>query len=322
VLRVGLPQGLLYYYYGDVWKGFLQELGVDVVISGATTRETLDCGNTLVEVCLPAKIYYGHACELRDKVDYLFVPRIVSVSRGEYSCPQIIGMPDMLRSVMHPAPPIIDVTVNMRRGGHQLYRAVTDVGRVCGKNATASLLAWCRAWRSRTRVRTKELGYSEGIRVALIGHRYILFDSQAGMNVIAKLENLGVEVLTPEMVAPREAGIAAGRVSKKVFWSNGYHLAGAAMYFMYSSRPLDGVIFLTCFACGPDAFIGEVIRHRAQMLNIPCMVLSLDEHTAENGLITRLEAFIDMLLRKEKNDCPETARKDFDRYCGGILSRE
>jgi predicted nucleotide-binding protein (sugar kinase/HSP70/actin superfamily) len=100
------------------------------------------------------------------------------------------------------------------------------------------------------------------------------------------------------MVTPQEASMVAKRLGKKIFWSNGYHLVGAAMTLMYSSCLLDGVIFMSCFSCGPDALIGEVIRHQALRINIPFMMLSLDEHTAEAGFITRIEAFVDMLHRR------------------------
>jgi predicted nucleotide-binding protein (sugar kinase/HSP70/actin superfamily) len=68
---------------------------------------------------------------------------------------------------------------------------------------------------------------------------------------------------------------------------------------MARKRSIQGIIFMTCFACGPDALVGELIRQQACQQNIPCMQLSLDEHTAEAGLITRLEAFTDMVKRRQ-----------------------
>jgi predicted nucleotide-binding protein (sugar kinase/HSP70/actin superfamily) len=42
------------------------------------------------------------------------------------------------------------------------------------------------------------------------------------------------------------------------------------------------------------------VRHRASEFKIPFLHLSLDEHTSEGGLVTRLEAFLDMVKRKKK----------------------
>lgn len=106
-VRIGLPRGLLYYQYGLVWEKFLHKLGAEVVISGDTTKATLNHGSVLDEVCLPVKVYFGHVYDLYKEVDYLFSPRLISVSARQYTCPKIIGMTDMLRSNFKNLPPII-----------------------------------------------------------------------------------------------------------------------------------------------------------------------------------------------------------------------
>jgi hypothetical protein len=59
-IRIGLPRGLLHYYYGRVWENFFHELGAEVVVSGETTKAMLNYGGILDEVCLPVKAYFGH----------------------------------------------------------------------------------------------------------------------------------------------------------------------------------------------------------------------------------------------------------------------
>lgn len=75
-------------------------------------------------------------------------------------------------------------------------------------------------------------------------------------------------------------------------------MAGAAMAFMKPDKPVDGIIFLTSFSCGPDALTSEIVSQHAHSNGIPYMLLTVDEHTAEAGFITRLEAFTDMLKRR------------------------
>lgn len=297
-VRVGLPQGLMYYQYGIVLERFLTELGAEVVLSGETSRQTLDCGSVLDEMCLPSKVFFGHVCHLRDKVDYLFLPRIVSISQGQYTCPKIIGMSDVLKSNAGKLPPIIDINVNMRQKSRQLYQAIVAAGRIFGQGVVASLCAWVRAWQYRRRPALLPLSEDGRPRVAVIGHPYILYDRQVSLDVLGRLNRLGIQVLTPEMVKESDVNKAAARLEKKLYWSSAYTVSGAALALMRSSQPISGIIFLTCFACGPDALIGEIIRQQAQHLNIPCMQLSLDEHTAEAGLVTRLEAFTDMIKRR------------------------
>lgn len=297
-LRIGVPQGLLHFQYGTVLERFLSELGAEVVLSGETSRNILDCGGVLDEMCLPTKVFYGHTCSLRDKVDYLFLPRLVSIRQGQYTCPKIIGMPDVLRNSAGKWPPIIDVNVDMRQNRRQLYQAVVTVGQLLGRGVATSLYAWFRAWQCRVRPQPIEWIYDGRPRIALIGHPYIIYDRQVSLGTLEKLAKLGMQTVTPEMVEPKQINRMAARLEKKLFWSNSHTIAGAAMALMAGTRPVQGIIFLTCFACGPDALVGELIRQQAGQLNIPCMQLALDEHTAEAGLVTRLEAFTDMVKRR------------------------
>jgi predicted nucleotide-binding protein (sugar kinase/HSP70/actin superfamily) len=279
----------------------LQELGAEVIVTGDTTKATLDYGSVLDEVCLPVKAYFGHVCQLYKEVDYLFAPRVISVAAGQYTCPKIIGMPDMLRSNINQLPPVLDVNVNLRQNKRSLYQAIVSVGHTLGRGAIPSLYAWYRAWKYRYQQQTLYQGETERQRVGLIGHPYIIYDRQLSMDIVNKLQGFGVDVITPEMVSSREAAAAAKILGKKIFWSNSHHMAGAALALMQSGHPVNGLIFMTSFSCGPDTLIGELINQHAQSLNIPCMLLAVDEHTAEAGFITRLEAFTDMLVRRKKS---------------------
>ena len=63
---------------------------------------------------------------------------------------------------------------------------------------------------------------------------------------------------------------------------------------------VDGVIALVAFGCGPDSLMISVVQHHANRLGKPFMTLTLDEHASETGLLTRLEAFLDMIQRRKK----------------------
>ncbi|EAX48922.1 conserved hypothetical protein [Thermosinus carboxydivorans Nor1] len=299
-MRIGIPRGLLYYQYGSLWERFLSELGAEVIVTGETTKATLDYGSALDEVCLPVKVYFGHVCDLcRQGVDALFTPRLVSVAAGQYTCPKIIGMPDMLRSNLPNLPPLIDCSVNLRRGARSLYQAIVGVGRLLGKGSLPTIAAWYRAWRYIHSIVPAASMPPQRRRVGLIAHPYLIHDRQISMRVLQRLQQLGVAVVTPDAVAARRAAAAAKTLGKKIFWSNSAHMAGAALSLMHEAPPVDGIIFMSSFACGPDALVGELISQRAHNRNIPCMLLTLDEHTAEAGFVTRLEAFTDMLLRRK-----------------------
>ena len=292
---IGIPKGLLYYQYGQLWEKFLTVMGAKIMVSNDTTKATLDYGAVLDDVCLPAKVFFGHVCELYRQVDYLFVPRIVSVAHGEYTCPKIIGMPDLLRSNIKDLPPVIDIDVDLRQHRRNLLQAVAACGKLLGKNAATSLCLWYKTRRDYHQTVRQPVYDKRKKQLALIGHPYIINDRLMSMDVLGKLERLGVSVVTSEMVTVKQADKAACSLKKKLFWTYGQHMVGAAMAFMQASRPVDGLIFLTSFACGQDALVGELIKQQAERYLIPAMVVTIDEHTAEAGFVTRLEAFTDML---------------------------
>ena len=73
-------------------------------------------------------------------------------------------------------------------------------------------------------------------------------------------------------------------------------MAGSGLYFDQDEH-IDGIVYLACFGCGQDSLIGEIIERR---MNKPFIMLTVDEHTGETGLLTRLEAFVDMIERQRR----------------------
>ncbi len=65
---------------------------------------------------------------------------------------------------------------------------------------------------------------------------------------------------------------------------------------------MDGVIGVMAFGCGPDSLMMDMVHRRAsQLQKAPFMCLTLEEHTSETGVITRLEAFLDMIDRRRRS---------------------
>ena len=110
---IGIPRALLYYRYGEFWQKFLSELGFAVRVSRPTSEETLarGLGKVSSEVCLPVKITAGHIEELKNSVDYLFLPRMVWLRDELYACPKMIGISDLARVTVRGACRVIAPTI-------------------------------------------------------------------------------------------------------------------------------------------------------------------------------------------------------------------
>ena len=41
-MKIGIPRGLLYYYYFPLWKTFYENLGFKIILSPETNKSILD----------------------------------------------------------------------------------------------------------------------------------------------------------------------------------------------------------------------------------------------------------------------------------------
>lgn len=313
--RVGIPRALLYYSYHPFWTEFFHQLEAETVLSPATNKEILDAGVRLAvdEACLPIKVFLGHVQALINSgVDYLFIPRLVAVERKAYICPKFLGLPDMAKACISLPVPMLKPNINLNGGRRQLWQAARETaeqigaGHVqAGRALVKAWLHWQRAggiswWRHRLRALQAQAESSRSLKVAVIGHPYNLYDEYINLGLLNQLDQLGVEVVTPEDVELAEAEAGAARMPKRLFWTLNRHLLGTALH-LADREDLDGMIHLSAFGCGPDSFTGEIITRRLQRSGrIPVLNLTIDEHSGEAGLVTRVEAFIDMLQRRRK----------------------
>ena len=107
-------------------------------------------------------------------------------------------------------------------------------------------------------------------------------------------------MLTPEMLTIEELEAATAKLVNRAYWTYEHEVAGAGQHYLESG--VDGVIGIMTFGCGPDSVMMEMVhRQAARLRNTPFMSLTLEEHTAEAGVITRLEAFLDMIHRKKRS---------------------
>jgi predicted nucleotide-binding protein (sugar kinase/HSP70/actin superfamily) len=76
-----------------------------------------------------------------------------------------------------------------------------------------------------------------------------------------------------------------------MYWRSGQDILRAAT--IVRDNPNLQAIYLTNFNCGPDAFLISFFRQR--LGGKPFLELEVDDHTADAGMITRCEAFLDSL---------------------------
>jgi predicted nucleotide-binding protein (sugar kinase/HSP70/actin superfamily) len=319
--KVGIPRGLFYYKYFPLWKTFLEELGAEVVVSDFTNKRILDDGvkSCVGEACLPVKLFHGHVLNLADRVDYILIPRLTSISRNEYVCPEFGGLPDMIKHTLRNLPPLISTEVDLRKSGRNSWKAALETGRYFTDDKYAIKRAFNKALYEYRKFRkatlTGELPYdpkgglqadARKLKIAVIGHVYNIYDKYINMDMLKKLRDFGVEAITVDMVDEADINRSAGVLNKPMFWNFGRKAMGSALYLI-EKNVLDGIIYVMSFGCGIDSFVCDLIERKVRRdTDLPFIVLTLDEHSGEAGINTRLEAFIDMIgwRKADENNVP------------------
>lgn len=326
---VGIPRALLYYQYYPMWRTFFEGVGAQVVVSPRTNKALLAAGSSKLvsETCLPTKVFCGHVASLHGKADYVFVPAIRSLETNVYNCSKFLGLPDLVQGTIHERPEVlaIDIDVNLGRGSviHQLHRLGSRFTRnpLRIKRAVDAAMVVDRQYRELMAtglmpfealeqmygeekadplISTERYRYDlrRPLKIAVVGHPYNIYDGYITHNLLWRLRSWGVQVLTADMATARELDEGTIALVGKPYWTYEDEVVGAAGHYLAGDA--DGLISVVSFACGPDSVMLTTIQRRAKEPGSkPLLSITIDEHTGEAGLVTRLEAFVDMLARRK-----------------------
>lgn len=314
-MRIGIPRALAYYAYYPFICTFFEKLGLEVVISDETTKEIMDQGieDAITDACVPLKLFHGHVRNIKDRVDYVFVPRLVSVNREATFCPKFLGLPDMLACSIPDFKNILEVRIDLKKNCFELFFVCMRVARQLKKGFFTAYKAYLHALYSFKNYTHQflqggipPLGIvgqkTSSICLGIVGYPYMLYDSYLSLDLIKKLINMGIYVVTPEMVSEKRKQKQKGKLRKSLFWTFSNGVIRTA-YDFFENRCVDGIIHITAFGCGPDFVVDKIMELEAKHLKMPYLTITLDEHTGQEGLNTRLEAFVDMLkIKKQKKE--------------------
>jgi predicted nucleotide-binding protein (sugar kinase/HSP70/actin superfamily) len=173
-MRVGIPRAMLFHHYGEHWLRFLEVLGVETVVSEATTGDIITNGAVRAdnETCLPVKVWSGHMLWLKEQVDAILVPRVVSEQYGTLACPKFMGLPDLARALDSEMPPILAPRIHLGDRRYLWAREWYGVARSLGgtRRNSASAVAELLYGLEKHRVQVKAHSPAEGMSVGVAGH--------------------------------------------------------------------------------------------------------------------------------------------------------
>ncbi len=295
-MKIGIPKGLLNYKYMPFFQGFFYELGAELIVSEDTNKHILNEGvkYCVDEACVPMKIFHGHVASIKDSCDMMVIPRIIQLKEREFICPKFCGLPEMIQNSI-PNMPEITSTPIYATSKNKLFSWALQEGKKVIKDTGKINSAFDEALRIQKHHHNgiKNKGYK--LNIALAGHPYNIDDHFINMNLISKLNALDIGIITEECISEDLINSETSNLFKRPFWTFARNSYGFTCHLALNKK-VDGIIYVSSFACGIDSIVIDLIKHRIG--DFPFLILKLDEHTGEAGLETRIEAFVDMLERR------------------------
>ena len=314
---IGLPRAMFFQELMPFFRAFFESLGYGVVYSQKTNKSVIHRGVECMaaETCYPVKVAHGHILDLLEAgVKDIFLPSIIDIRHPHPEIEQGSVCP-LAQTLSYTVPSTIDFSaygaklhtpvIYFGRGRRVLRRSLQSVGKELGvsswavnralRAAEAAQTAFSAKLQARGREILAGLG-PEDQAMVIVSRPYNGFDCGMNLNLPRKLRQLGVLAIPMDFLPLDEAGELAE--IKPMYWRFGQKILAAADLIRQDARL--HAVYVTNFSCGPDSFIQHFFKD--MMRGKPFLEIEIDEHSADVGAITRLEAFLDSL----KNVVPQT----------------
>ena len=276
-------------YYGEVQREILRELGYDVQFLLLEAPKT-------------------HPRELWERIQRIF-PRhtaldLMRALRLAWLKATALDQLDRLANRIRPVEQQPgQTTLLQQRFYAQLHRAVQEREiRQALQNGLAELRGLA--------VKNS----SDVLRIMLVGEIYMVLEPRVNFDIERTLGEMGVLVersiylsdwirdqLLFSIIRPDWS--SKWRLLARPYLNSfvgGHGLETVAHTVAAGINRLDGVIQLAPFTCMPEIVAMQVLPDVSRELAIPFLSIIIDEHSAEAGVRTRLEAFVDLLWQKKR----------------------
>lgn len=314
---VGMNRSFQVNTYFPFYNRFFAELGFRLVLPDAVDPDGME--QRTASFCFPVEIAHGYLADLlAKKPDFFFVPHLRGLPgvKGEAvscTCPLAQGEPFYLQAafpglaVQRFFAPGLDFSHGIAANLAVFKETAAWLG-VPPSRARAAMQAAIVEQESffadLRRMGAESLAelekHPEQAGVVLFGRPYNSMVQVANKGIPAKFASRGIRIIPLDMVPYHDETLSP---DGNMYWAMGQMIVRAAR-FVAKHPQLFGV-FVTNFSCGPDSFM--VTYFRDIMGRKPSLTLELDSHTADAGIETRIEAFLDIVHYYRRLDARQVA---------------
>lgn len=327
--KIGINRSLLVNTLYPLYYNFFYSLGYDIVLSENIDQSGIDKKGS--NFCYPVEIAHGALADLLKRdVEYIFLPHLKSipVENGndvQTICPLVQAEPYYLGSAFGELDKkqVINTVIDFDGGYEKGEEAFIEIGEKLGVSETAAkdafytAVAAQKAFHKRCSAEgeraLEEINKNGDIGIILFGRAYNAFTKKANMGIPHKFATRGYMIIPVEFLPAKEE-----ENYNNMYWATGQIIMKGAKYIKDKDN-LYGV-YISNFSCGPDSFV--VSYFRKEMDKKPSLMLELDSHTADAGVDTRIEAFLDVVksyieINKDKEKKTEEIFKPAETFMKG-----
>ncbi len=310
--RVGIPLASIFYDQLPFWGAFFKSLGFEVEISGRTHKGTINRGieAAVSETCFPIKVAYGHILALMDKKpDFIFLPCIVdapmpdftSRDKSCFNCPYIQTLPYTADAALNFAKcgtPVFSPSLFMQSGVEYMKRELGRYTEILKSDRRSINRAIDTAYRAQAAFNKALIRRGREIlenlkprqmAIVIVGRPYNTCDSGVDMGLPEKLLGMDILPIPMDMLPIDEVPLDASW--RNIYWLYGLRILKAAR--IIRERQCLYPLYVTNFGCGPDSFLLKFFSR--ELGGKPFLQIEIDEHSADAGIITRCEAYLDTI---------------------------
>lgn len=220
---------------------------------------------------------------------------------------------EIIKALDHLHRMLLKVQIYNHRGAWKCYekavKAITEVGdkKLLQRVTSESI---------------RELAlFSEGqnstlapLKIAIVGEVFMMWEPYVNLDLEKTLGGMGVEAIrsaypsdwicenvlfNPRHMLRRLIFKKAARPYLNCFvGGHGWESVGESV--LYARKKIDGVIHVLPFTCMPEIVAQSILPSVSRDYKLSVLTLSLDEHSAQAGLLTRIEAFVDLIREKKQ----------------------
>ncbi|HUV50942.1 MAG TPA: acyl-CoA dehydratase activase [Anaerolineae bacterium] len=309
--RIGINRSFLVNTFYPLYSTFFTQLGFEPVVPDSPFKEGMD--QKEAAFCYPAELTHGFFYALiymNNPPEFIFLPHFKAVpAQSCYAssqvCPFVQGETFYLRTTFRKKldelksrgtkvlTPLLDLTEGLETAEKPLVETAVKMGvgrKEAGKAFEKALKKQMECFAEMKKIGNKAIEALEKdpdkTAVVIFARPYNGFVKEAHMGIPNKLASRGVLVIPFDFLAFDDE-----KMKRHMYWGMGQIILKAAR--IVKSHPQLFGTYITNFSCGPDSFI--VGYFRSLMGQKPSLTLELDSHTADAGLETRVEAFLDIV---------------------------